>query len=217
MKETDQKFLTTKQLPEHTGLSTSFFEKGRVYGYGPPYIRIRSGSRSGKILYRLADVALDSIKWIVLHSMEAGEASSTAENVAAWFAGSSAPMASAHFCIDNDSIVQCVRVRDVAYHAPGASRHGIGLEHAGYARQSPDEWADPYSAAMLARSAKLAAYLADLCGIPVEYVDREGLKAGKPGFTTHNEVTYAFRKSTHTDPGKGFPMDSYLDAVRAAA
>ena len=50
------KFLTTKQLPEHTGLSASFFEKGRVRGYGPPFIRIKSGSRSGKVLYRLADV-----------------------------------------------------------------------------------------------------------------------------------------------------------------
>jgi len=50
------KFLTTKQLPELTGLSASFFEKGRIYGYGPQYIRIKAGSRSGKVLYREADV-----------------------------------------------------------------------------------------------------------------------------------------------------------------
>lgn len=48
--------LTTKQLPEITGLSKSFFEKGRIYGYGPPYIRIRSSQRAGKILYRISDV-----------------------------------------------------------------------------------------------------------------------------------------------------------------
>jgi len=45
------KYLTTKQLPDVTGLSTSYFEKGRVYGYGPPFIRITSTTRSGKILY----------------------------------------------------------------------------------------------------------------------------------------------------------------------
>lgn len=51
-----QKFLTTKQLPAVTGLSASFFEKGRIYGYGPSFIRIGSGQRTGKILYRISDV-----------------------------------------------------------------------------------------------------------------------------------------------------------------
>ena len=48
--------LTTKQLPSITGLSKSFFEKGRIYGYGPQFIRIKSGKRVGKVLYRVADV-----------------------------------------------------------------------------------------------------------------------------------------------------------------
>ena len=48
--------LTTKQLPEITGLSVSFFEKGRIYGYGPRYIRIQSGAKAGKVLYRREDV-----------------------------------------------------------------------------------------------------------------------------------------------------------------
>ncbi len=52
------RYLTTKQLPEITGLSKSFFEKGRIYGYGPQYIRIASGNRAGKILYRPEDVEL---------------------------------------------------------------------------------------------------------------------------------------------------------------
>lgn len=38
--------LTTKEIAGLTGFSTSFFEKGRIYGYGPKYLRIR-----GKILY----------------------------------------------------------------------------------------------------------------------------------------------------------------------
>lgn len=50
------KYLTTKQLPEITGLSKSFFDKGRIYGYGPQFIRIASGRRAGKILYRPEDV-----------------------------------------------------------------------------------------------------------------------------------------------------------------
>jgi len=48
--------LTTKQLPEITGFSTSYFEKGRIQGYGPRFIRSKSGGRTGKILYRRVDV-----------------------------------------------------------------------------------------------------------------------------------------------------------------
>lgn len=50
------KLLTTKQLPEITGLSASYFEKGRILGYGPSFLRIKSGKGSGKILYRRIDV-----------------------------------------------------------------------------------------------------------------------------------------------------------------
>jgi hypothetical protein len=48
-------------------------------------------------------------------------------------------------------------------------------------------------------------------------VDREGLQAGEPGVTTHNEVTHAFRKSDHTDPGAAFPMDAFLERARELA
>lgn len=58
MQTVRNKYLTTKQLPEITGLSKSFFEKGRIYGYGPQYIRIAPGNRVGKILYRPEDVEL---------------------------------------------------------------------------------------------------------------------------------------------------------------
>lgn len=56
MSDRSHRLLTTKQLPALTGLSKSFFEKGRIYGYGPQFIRIASGSRAGKILYRPEDV-----------------------------------------------------------------------------------------------------------------------------------------------------------------
>lgn len=46
------KLLTTKELPDMTGLSTSWFEKARIYGYGPKYLKIGSG----KVLYRPDDI-----------------------------------------------------------------------------------------------------------------------------------------------------------------
>jgi hypothetical protein len=151
-----------------------------------------------------------TIKWIVIHDMEAPEASNTAANVANWFAGPNSPQASAHYCIDNQHIVQCVRDKDVAWHAPGANSNGIGIEHAGYASQSRGDWLDAFSTAELQLSAQLVRSLCDKYSIPKQYVDAAGLKAGRPGITTHLQVTNAFRQGDHTDPGPNFPMDQYI-------
>lgn len=153
--------------------------------------------------------------WIVIHTTENTEAPGVEDNVAAWFAGPSAPQASAHFCIGRH-IVQCVDVDDMAWHAPGANAQGIGLEHVGRAAQTAEQWADDYSTKLLELSAGLCAELCDRFDIPVVYVDREGLLAGEPGITTHHEVSMAWRKSTHTDPGKYWPVDHYLGLVQAA-
>src|SRR4051812_19962604 len=87
----------------------------------------------------------NAIDVIVIHTMESPEAADTAENVAGWFAGSSAPQASAHYCIDDNSVVQSVRDEDVAWHAPGANHNGLGFEHAGKAAQATRDWNDEYS------------------------------------------------------------------------
>lgn len=162
---------------------------------------------------------------VVLHCMEGAEASTKAERVAAWMAGKNprfeAPRSSAHYFVDDDSIVCGVREDGIAWHAPGANRTGIGIEHAGRARQTRAQWLDDFGTPMLQRSARLTSGIASRWDIPIQFVDREALRAGKEsgvparGFTTHNEVTKAFRKSTHTDPGEGFPIDWYLDRVRA--
>ena len=151
---------------------------------------------------------------IVVHSMEMDEKGTTAESCAQWFLNPSAKV-SAHYCIDVDSIVQCVRDRDVAWHAPGANHNGIGIEHAGRARQSRAEWDDPYSRAMLARSTALVANLCRKYKIPATWLHPADLVAGKRGITSHNNVSRAFRRGTHWDPGPGFPIEAYLRAVQA--
>ena len=91
---------------------------------------------------------------LVIHTMESPEKPETAEDVAHWFAGSTAPQASAHYCIDGDSIVQCVQDSDVAWHAPGANHNGLGFEHAGKAAQTARDWGDEYSMKCLDLSAQ---------------------------------------------------------------
>lgn len=157
-----------------------------------------------------------TIDTIVIHSMEAVEKPDTAERVASWFGGPNAPMASAHYCVDADSVVQCVREADTAFHAPGVNQRSIGIEHAGYAKQSAEDWADPYSDAMLLRSAELVGELCRRYEIPVRWLDEAALKSGEAGITTHAAVSRAFRKSSHTDPGANFPFDRYLAMVECA-
>ena len=166
--------------------------------------------------YRWANRKNGDIDWIVIHTMEAAEHPGTAENVAAWFAGPNHPIASAHYNIDSDSIVQSVREKDIAHHAPGANRRGVGLEHAGYHYQKDDErgWQDAYSQKMIALSAKLSAGIATRYNIPIKFVNAEGLRNGERGITYHSEVSKAFKKSTHIDPGKHFPIDQYMDLVK---
>jgi N-acetyl-anhydromuramyl-L-alanine amidase AmpD len=151
---------------------------------------------------------------LVIHAMEAAERPDTSEAVARWFAGPDAPQASAHYLVDANSIVQGVRDEDVAWHAPGANHNGLGFEHAGYSAQRPREWDDRYSRAMLGRSARLVAAKCRQYGIPAVWLFPADLLGGRRGITSHWNVTRAFRRSDHTDPGPSFPVDRYVFLVR---
>jgi N-acetyl-anhydromuramyl-L-alanine amidase AmpD len=155
---------------------------------------------------------------IVVHTMEAMEKPHTARNVALWFAGQDAPMASAHYCIDADETYQCVKEDVVAWAAPGGNRDGVHLEHAGYASQSTINWSDDYSMRMLARSAALAADIVKRYDIPLVKLTPEDLQDRTvKGFCGHVDLTYGrMQGHGHTDPGPFFPWDTYLDMVRSA-
>lgn len=155
-----------------------------------------------------------SIDVLVIHTMENQEKPDGAENIANWFAGSTAPKASAHYCIDSDSIVQCVRDEDVAWHAPGANHDGLGFEHAGTAKQTGRDWEDDFSKSMIALSAELVAEKCVQYKIPPVWLTAADLQAGRRGITSHDNVSKAFHQSTHWDPGVGFNIQRYLKRVR---
>lgn len=154
------------------------------------------------------------IDLIVVHTMEMDEKGETAENCAQWFRNPGAKV-SAHYCVDADSIVQCVRDQDVAWAAPGANSDGIQIEHAGRAKQTGRDWSDAYSTSMLERSADLVAELCRKYKIPVAWLYAADLVAGKRGITTHDAVSKAFKRGNHWDPGTGFPAERYLALVKA--
>lgn len=157
---------------------------------------------------------------IVVHDMEAPDGPTTAENVAGYFAGPNAPQASAHFCCDQNSVVQCVKVGDTAWAAPNANADGIHIEHAGYARQSQAQWLE--DDAVLKISSCVAAELVHTLklfpgiDIPLRRLTVAEIAAGRTsGFAGHLDITRAYRTAGgHTDPGDGFPWEHWFTYVR---
>jgi N-acetyl-anhydromuramyl-L-alanine amidase AmpD len=153
-----------------------------------------------------------SVDLVVIHSTESPRRAGAARAVARWFAGSDAPMASAHYIVDDDQVIQCVSERNVAWAAPGANHNGVQIELVGYARHSAEQWLD---GAVLARASELVAKICKRWAIPVALVSSAELLDGQRGITTHASVSQAWHRSTHWDPGLGFPIGDVIRDARA--
>lgn len=155
------------------------------------------------------------IRLIVLHSAECAESPQAAENLASWAKNKMVP--SWHYAVDVDSITQSVDDRHVARHAKEVNAYSLGIEQAGRASQTADQWADPYSKQMLERTAHLIAYKCHEHTIPIELVSADKLAeqhafGGAWGITTHAMVSKAFKtKGGHWDPGPNYPIQWVLD------
>lgn len=157
------------------------------------------------------------VRLIVIHDMEWAERGDTAEACANWFAATNTSRASAHYNIDNNSIVQSVRDEDTAWGAGNVNSYSIHLEHAGFASQSRAQWLDAYSIAMLRLSANLSASLCHKFGIARKHLTNSELLAGHPGFVSHRQVTQTYGPAGgHTDPGPNWPWDVYMSLVTQA-
>lgn len=157
------------------------------------------------------------IDLIVMHTMESQEKIGTAKRVALWFAGKTAPDASAHITVDNKEIVSVVDEQDIAWHAANSDINGrsLGVELAGKASQTKQEWADPFSKAMLDLAAKQVAAWCKKYNIPVVKVEPAQLAKGGKGICGHVDVTKAYKVvGGHTDPGANFPWDFFISLVK---
>ncbi len=161
------------------------------------------------------------ISWCVLHSTEGG----TAFSVAMMFAGPKSPVASCTYVVDGKETIQCVREHDVPFCAPGANALGIHIEMAGWSAWTWNRW---LLSAVPQQAAKLAADVVHRHGLPLIFVDAEGLLRGDKGVTTHHECTKAAKlaaarhltgssfygvNASHVDPGAGFNMEAFLRLV----
>lgn len=150
---------------------------------------------------------------IVLHSTVSPCKAGGAEATAHFFAHEG-NKTSAHYVVDPETVVQCVGDHVVAYHC-GHNQDSIGIEMCDYPdARSARRWDDKPHRAMEARAVRLVAQLCLAYGIPPYYVGVARLKAGAKGVTTHNNMSLAFRQSTHWDPG-AWRRFRFMRAVRA--
>lgn len=153
-----------------------------------------------------------SVQLICMHTMEAPEKGSTAENVANYFANITRP-ASAHICVDNNSAVQCVYDSNTAFACKNANANGIHIEMAGYASQSQTDWKDAYSLQLLENAAQFGAYYCNKYDIPpvrAIFKSKTDPTVLQPGFCGHTDVPL---HGVHWDPGPNFPWQYFLTLV----
>lgn len=154
------------------------------------------------------------VRLIVLHSAECSEVQHAAENLAAWAAGPNHPRASWHFAVDCNSVTQSVELYDIAWHAGPVNGYSIGIEQAGKASQTEEQWLDAFSHEVLERTAQLIAVVSGTYDLPIEYCD-DPKAIGARGVCMHSDVTRCWKtKGGHTDPGKGYPLEHVLRRAR---
>ncbi len=165
-----------------------------------------------------------AIRFIVIHYTAGSERATSAEDGAAYDQRRTDGTSTHHFH-DQDSTIQCVRLRDRA----NAARHRgnrLGIQHelCGTA-QTRAQWLDAASKATLERAAKQVARECRMFDIPVRRLSvAETRRAwtefpnGPKGIVGHVDCTRAFPEDggDHTDPGADFPWDVFLDMVRKA-
>jgi hypothetical protein len=160
-----------------------------------------------------------SVQLIVIHDTEGSSHGQSAEDGAAYDARRT-DGTSAHYFVDNNSVVQCVRTEDQAHTARAqGNRRGIQYELCARASWSKAKWMDPaYGLPMLQRAAGQCARDARKWGIPVRRLTPPQVDAGVKGFCGHADITKAFPedRGTHTDPGANFPWDEFINMVKTA-
>ncbi len=134
---------------------------------------------------------ITEVQYVVLHTMQGSY-----EGSINWFLNPDSDV-SAHFCMrsEDGEITQMVALDDRAWHVGNSNSYAIGIEHEGFVDDA--SW---YTWAMYSESAKLARWLADHFGLPL---DRDHIVG-------HVELP----NQTHTDPGPNWDWPLYMALIQ---
>jgi hypothetical protein len=147
--------------------------------------------------------------WIVIHTSEGAELTGSAEQLGL-FMGTPATktnVASYQEVFDTDQVIPAVPHNVVSYAAAGGNAQGIHGCFPGKAGQTREQWLDLNSRAMIRQCAAWCIDVSREQNIPLTRIYSGDLIAGRRGICDHHQVSLAFKRSTHTDVGPGFPWD----------
>lgn len=153
-----------------------------------------------------------SIHTGVIHCTEAGDARGNAS----YFAGPNAG-GSTQLIVDDTSCYRALSDLVIPYGAPGANMEGVHIEQCGKSAWSRTQWMAHEMT--IRRAAYKMAVWCHTYNFPPVWLSVDALKSGNVrGVTSHRNVSLAFRRSDHTDPGpedgKHYPYDYFLVALK---
>lgn len=158
------------------------------------------------------------VRLVVIHTPIWKEVITGAEDLGRYFASmADRRIASSHIGVDSDTIVQYVKDSYVAYGAPGANHDGMHIEIIGTHTQTPLQWRDLYSITALALAADATAQYCLKYGLPAKLLTLAEVKDGRTkGVCSHHQVSQAFGRTNHTDPGPNFPWKRFIRYTEGA-
>ncbi|MCT9932459.1 N-acetylmuramoyl-L-alanine amidase [Planotetraspora sp. A-T 1434] len=153
-----------------------------------------------------------AVNRIVIHATVSPCVRGGARSVAVFFQSDSAG-GSAHYVVDPGEVIQCYTERTICWHAP-PNTGSIGVELCDPQKGPGSRWGDAAHEAMLQQAARLVRQIAARWDVPLRQLSVADVKAGRRGICGHADVSKAFRKTDHTDPGEAFPWDHFMDLVK---
>lgn len=155
-------------------------------------------------------------KYIVIHSTETENIKGSAKSVALYFHNASNHGASTQLVLDDVSCWRTLHDNVIPWAAPPFNSRGLHIELCGRAAWSRAEWWEHI--VTIRKAAQATAYWAADYDIPLRWLSPAMCKKYASGITSHRNVSLAFKKSTHTDPGaeggKHFPYDRFMALVK---
>jgi hypothetical protein len=160
------------------------------------------------------------IRLVVIHTNEPGpdELTTGAEGLAAYTAAAHPTDYPAYHVVgDNDSAVRTAGDGERVNGAGGVAEFALHYCLYGTARQTAQQWADPYSHAELVLAATIVRQWCDRYSLALDRITGGQLNSGR-GICGHGDVAAVFPNNAgHYDPGPAFPWGDFLTLVRSGA
>lgn len=161
----------------------------------------------------------------LIHSLEAPAKPGMANGLIQWTVSEGL---SPHTMSDPSECLQGLSESHAGAHAgSNANMTLVGFEQTGYAAWDITKWTEPVAFAGVKNAARGVANLWKVMGwdkndvewgsvaqLQAEYNNYKAGRSWRPMMWTHYDVTRAWRQTTHTDPGNGYPYAIFRQLVK---